>query len=116
MYACVHACAIMPLVSHVYVFLSSHIPPHPVDKPYLKYYESLEYYTPMYMALRHSQQWRQGGGVLIIMHGRSRNSYDHRPSHPYNAGTEHVGFSSTRQTWLARSAKRREVFGESHGG
>ena len=40
--------------------------------------------------------------------------YDHRPSHPYNAGTEHVGFSPTRQTLLAPSAKRREVFGESH--
>ena len=30
------------------------------------------------------------------------------------AGTEHVGFSSTRQTSRAQSAKRREVFGESH--
>ena len=28
---------------------------------------------------------------MIIMH-------DHRPSHPYNAVAEHVGFSSTRQT------------------
>ena len=43
-------------------------------------------------------------------------SYDHRPSHPYNAGTEHVGFSPTRQTLLATSLKRREVFGESHEG
>ena len=42
--------------------------------------------------------------------------YDHRPSHPYYAGTEHVGFSPTRQTLLAPSAKRREVFGESHEG
>ena len=33
-----------------------------------------------------------------------------------NAGTEHVGFSPTRQTSLAPSAKRREVFGESHEG
>ena len=24
--------------------------------------------------------------------------YDRRPSHPYNAGTEHVGFSPTKQT------------------
>ena len=38
---------------------------------------------------------------------------DHKPSHPYNAGAEHVGFSPTRQTLLAPSAKRREVFGES---
>ena len=29
------------------------------------------------------------GGVLDIMRGRS---YDHRPSHPYSAATEHVGF------------------------
>ena len=43
-------------------------------------------------------------------------SYDPRPSHPYNAGTERVGFSSTRQTLLAPSANSREVFGESHGG
>ena len=38
-----------------------------------------------------------------------------RPSHPYKAGTEHVGFSPTRQTSRAPSAKRREVFGESRG-
>ena len=25
--------------------------------------------------------------------------YDHRPSRPYNDGTEHVGFSPTRQTF-----------------
>ena len=42
--------------------------------------------------------------------------YDPRPSHPYNAGTEYVGFSPTRQTLPAPSAKRREVFGESHEG
>ena len=42
--------------------------------------------------------------------------YDHRPSHPYDAGTEHVGFSPTRRTFLAPSAKRREVFGELHEG
>ena len=28
-------------------------------------------------------------------------SYDHRPSHLHNAGTEHVGFSPTRQALLA---------------
>ena len=37
------------------------------------------------------------------------------PSHPYNAGTEDVGFSPTRQAFLAPCAKNREVFGESHG-
>ena len=57
----------------------------------------------------------EGVGALIMyaMHGRSR-IYDHRLSHPYNAGTEHVGFSPTRQTSLAPNAERREVFGESH--
>ena len=43
-------------------------------------------------------------------------SYDDRPSRPYNAGTEHVGFSPTRQTLLAPSAKHREVLRESHEG
>ena len=43
-------------------------------------------------------------------------SYDHGPSHPYYAGTEHAGFSQTRRTLLASSAKRRGVFGESHKG
>ena len=41
-------------------------------------------------------------------------SYGHRLSHPYNAGTEHVGFPPTRPTFLAPSAKRREVFDGSH--
>ena len=36
--------------------------------------------------------------------------YDHRPSHAYIAGKEHVGFSPTRQTLLAPITKRREVF------
>ena len=31
------------------------------------------------------------GGCPHAMHGRSR--VNHRPSHPYKAGTEHVGFS-----------------------
>ena len=39
-----------------------------------------------------------------------------RPSCPYNLGTEYVGFSPTRQTSVAPSVKRREVFGESHEG
>ena len=43
-------------------------------------------------------------------------SYDHRPSQPYYARTEHVGFSPTRQTLVAPRAKRREVLGESHEG
>ena len=33
--------------------------------------------------------------------------YDHRPSHPYYAGTGHVGLSPTRQTLLAPIAERR---------
>ena len=39
------------------------------------------------------------GGVYVcaqFVHGRSK-SYDHRPSHPYYAGTKHVGFPPTRQ-------------------
>ena len=48
-----------------------------------------------------------------MLHGRSR-MYDHTPSHPDNAGTEHVGFSPTMQTLLAPRATRREVSGESH--
>ena len=51
----------------------------------------------------------RGGGVYSV-----HCPYDHRPLHPYYAGTEHGGFSPTRQTLLAPSAKRREVFGESH--
>ena len=43
-------------------------------------------------------------------------SYDHRPSHPYNAGTEHVRFPPTTQTLLASRAKRREVLDDSHEG
>ena len=50
------------------------------------------------------------------MHGRSRMAIAFRPKHPYNEGTEHAGFSTTRQTLLAPSAKRREMFGESHEG
>ena len=49
------------------------------------------------------------------MHGRSRMTID--PRIPlFNAGTEHVGFSQTRQALLAPSAKRREVPGESREG
>ena len=35
------------------------------------------------------------------MHGRSRMTIWYRPSHSYNAGTEHVAFSPIRQTLLA---------------
>ena len=52
-----------------------------------------------------------GGAVLDIMHGRSsRVTID--PRIPYNAGTEHVGFSPTRQTLLAPNAKHHEMLVE----
>ena len=57
---------------------------------------------------------RGGGGGTHAMHGRSRMKQYHKPSYPYNAGTEHVRFPLTRQTLLAPSAKRYEEFGESH--
>ena len=63
-----------------------------------------------------SGKGREGKGVLIVMHGRGCMTID--PRIPTNAGTEHVGFSPTRQTLLActeREAKR-EVLGESHEG
>ena len=47
------------------------------------------------------------------MRGRNRRTIVIGPSHPYTAGTEHVGFSTTRQTLLAPSEKRHEVFDES---
>ena len=56
-----------------------------------------------------------GGGVLMSCIGEVIRC-DHRPSHLCNAGTEHVGFSPTRQILRAPSAMRREVFGESHEG
>ena len=56
----------------------------------------------------------EGGGAGVKSVCAWPWSYDHRPSHSYYAGTEHVGFSPTTQTFLAPSAKRREVFGESH--
>ena len=37
------------------------------------------------------------GGGLVYSVCAWPSSYDHRPSHPYYAGTEHVGFSPTRQ-------------------
>ena len=53
-----------------------------------------------------------GGGCTYVVHGRSciPGIYNHRPSHPLNAGTEQIGFSPTRQTFdcsdKARSAAR----------
>ena len=52
--------------------------------------------------------------VLDLMHGRSRTTMTIDPR--IRDGTEHVGFSPTRQTLLAQSAKRREVSGESREG
>ena len=54
-----------------------------------------------------------GGGVLSLC---MAVVLSRKPSHPYFAGTEHVGFSPTRQNLLAPTAKRREVFGVSHEG
>ena len=55
-----------------------------------------------------------GEGCPQFVHGRSRMTRD--PSIPTMPGREHVGFSPTRQTMLAPSEKRREMFGESHEG
>ena len=66
---------------------------------------------------RDGRSERGGGGrYSTLMHSRSPMTIAIRPSHPYNGGTEHVGFPPTRQALLAPSAKRREVFGESHEG
>ena len=46
----------------------------------------------------------------------SRSLTDLRIQEPYNAETEHVGFSPIRQTLFAPTAKRREVLGESQEG
>ena len=55
-----------------------------------------------------------GRGCTHVVHAGSRMTID--PRIPYNDGTEHIGFSTTGQTLLAPSAKRRAVFGESHEG
>ena len=62
--------------------------------------------------------WGGVEGYSIFKHGRSRSIMTiwYRPSHPYNTGMEDVEFSQIRQTLLAPSAKRREVFGESREG
>ena len=56
----------------------------------------------------------EGGGVLIIMHGRSRMTID--PRIPTMPGRSTSGFRRPGRHLLAPSAKRREVFGESHEG
>ena len=65
------------------------------------------------MSEKEEEEEEERGGVLSFTWPWS---YDPRPSHPYYTGTEHVGFSPTRQTSFPPSAKRREVFGESHKG
>ena len=53
----------------------------------------------------HTVGWRDHR----IMQGRS--PYGQTPSPFYNAGTEHVGFSPTRQIFLAPSTKRLDMLG-----
>lgn len=43
-------------------------------------------------------------------------SYERRPSHTYNADTERIGFTPTRQTSRDPREKRLDVFGEPHEG
>ena len=45
----------------------------------------------------------------MFMHRRSGMTIAISPSHPYNAGPEHVGFSPTGQSLPAASAERNEV-------
>ena len=47
--------------------------------------------------------------LVLCALGASHRPRTSRPSHAYNAGTEHVVFSPARQTLLAPSAKRRDV-------
>ena len=49
---------------------------------------------------------REGG--VYTHHKTCGRSCDHRPSHPYNTGTEHVGFSPTRKALLARGGRGRD--------
>ena len=60
-----------------------------------------------------SKERGRGGGVLIVINGRSSMTIDPRiPTMPGDG--EHVGCSPTRQTLLAPSTKRRGAFGESY--
>ena len=81
---------------------------------------SFSHQTPQYSRkvpyVQQSSTLWGGGGGEVYSSCMAVVVYDHRPSRPCNAGTENVGFSPTRQTSLGRSAKRREVFGESHEG
>ena len=54
-------------------------------------------------------------GVHIITYGRSR-MYDHKLSHPYDTGAEHVGFSPNQANIACTKRERREVFGVPCGG
>ena len=66
---------------------------------------------------REGGRWGRGDGGGVLISGTAVVSRPYgRPLHPYNAGTEHVGFSPTRQALLAPSTKRREAFHESHEG
>ena len=50
----------------------------------------------------------RGGGKGYSSSSMAVVSYDHRPSHPYNAGTDHVGFSPTRKNTTRRGGGGRE--------
>ena len=50
------------------------------------------------------------GGVLVVMHCRSR-VHEHRPSHPYDAGPEHAGFSPTKREWDEKGRRAGWVVG-----
>ena len=66
--------------------------------------------------VRHFDSGVPGGGEAGVGGGGGGVPIDHRPSYLYNAGMEHVGFSPTRRTSRAPSAKRREIIGEWHEG
>ena len=60
--------------------------------------------APSWLSSNRNRAWitAPGGGWSLSC----PQSYDHKSSHPYHAGTEHVEFSPTRQALLAPSAKR----------
>ena len=69
-------------------------------------------YGVVFDADRHCTKWGEGGGVLIVMHGRSRTTID--PRIPAMPGRSTSGFHRPCRHCLheARS-KRREMFGKS---
>ena len=90
-------------------------------------------YIPRTTGSTHSHAWPKSYGHIIdprtptMLGRRGEGVYStscmtvvvwsyHRPSHHYNTGTEHAGFSPTRQTLIASSVKRREMLDESHKG